>query len=382
MISKYLAAKFLGPLTEKLSYNINIINEKGIIVASSDKNRIDTFHEAAYLLIKDKQDIAKIYSKDQSLLGVKPGVNLPIHYNKDVIGVVGVTGDPDEVLAVAYAIKTSLETMIEYEYYKDSIFLRQSKKNTFINLLLYEKADETKTLMDMAKRLSYSSSLYRAPIIIAAKGGITSEDFLILMKKSKRHSSQDISSITIDRNILVFKTIKVRNSDMFGDYRRQVEAYIEELITILKAACASVSCMSYVGNFEKNLEQYHRTYEQANWCLENVPCPDGGVAFFMDHVETYLLSRIPSIELVNIFACSQKLLVKSDKDSNLLSTIKVVYDSGMNLQKAAAVLGVHRNTIYQRVKRLEDMLGLNPIENEAAIKFLYYLTRSNPADGK
>ena len=169
---------------------------------------------------------------------------------------------------------------------------------------------------------------------------------------------------------------------MFGDYRRQVEAYIEELITILKTACASVSCMSYVGNFEKNLEQYHRTYEQANWCLENVPCPDGGVAFFMDHVETYLLSRIPSIELVNIFACSQKLLVKSDKDSNLLSTIKVVYDSGMNLQKAAAVLGVHRNTIYQRVKRLEDMLGLNPIENEAAIKFLYYLTRSNSADGK
>jgi carbohydrate diacid regulator len=54
MIPKYLAMKFLESLTEKLGYNINIIDEKGIIIASSDKSREGTFHEAAYKLIKEK----------------------------------------------------------------------------------------------------------------------------------------------------------------------------------------------------------------------------------------------------------------------------------------------------------------------------------------
>ena len=382
MISKYLAKKFLEPLTEKLGYNINIINENGIIIASSDDDRVDTFHEAAYRLMKEKQDIAKVYSGDKNLLGVKPGVNLPVHYNNDVIGVVGVTGDPNEVQAVAYAIKTSLETMIEYEYYKDSIFLRQSEKNIFINMLLYEKTYDAQSLAEMADRLHYSSSLYRAPIAIAITGSMSPEDFLASMKRCKLHSSQDLSCITIDRNILVFKTIRIKTSDLLGGYRRQAKAYTDELMSVLKTLDAPVSCKFYAGNFEKSLGQYRRVFEQTHWCLENVACAESHIVFFMDHVEPYLISRIPRIDISDVFASSYSLMKKSDKDGNLLSTIKVVYDSGMNLQKASAVLGVHRNTIYQRVKRLEEMLGLDPVNDGSAKAFLYYLTHGLSADGK
>lgn len=375
MIPKYLAVKFLEPLTEKLGYNINIIDENGIIIASSDKSREDTFHEAAYKLIKGKQEIAKVGSDDPMLLGVKPGVNLPVHYAKDIIGVVGVTGNPVEVQAVAYAIRTSLETMIEYEFYKDSVFLRQSEKNIFINHLIYEMDYNAKTTEGMATKLGYSTSVYRVPIIAVINGKRLSEELLSLVKKNKLHSNQDISCITIDRNILIFKTVKVKNKNIFGGVKAQVIEYIDELGKILKNVEPSCSLRCYVGNFESELIKYRYAYEQIRWCIDSVRCDEDGIVFFIDNVEKYLLSQIPRKDIFNVFSGSQRLVEEIDKDESLMETVKVVYDCGMNLQKAAAVLGIHRNTVYQRVKRLNELLGIDSISDFNNHQFIYYLLR-------
>ena len=376
MIPKYLAVKFLEPLTEKLGYNINIIDENGIIIASSDKNREDTFHEAAYKLIKEKQEIVKISPDDPMLLGVRPGVNLPVHYAKNIIGVVGVTGDPAEVQAVAYAIRTSLETMIEYEYYKDSIFLRQSEKNIFINHLIYETDYDTKTTESMATKLGYSTSIYRVPVIAVVNGKRLSEEFLSLVKRNKLHSSQDISCITIDRNVLIFKTVKVYNKNIFEGVKAQVIEYIEELKKILKNADPSCSLRCYVGNFESELIQYRYTYEQVRWCIDSVHCGEDTTVFFIDNVEKYLISQIPRKDVFNVFSRIQRLVEEIDKNKSLMKTVKAVYDCGMNLQKAATMLGVHRNTVYQRTRRLNEILGFDPISDFNNHKFIYYLIKT------
>lgn len=381
MIPKYMASKFLEPLTEKLGYNINIIDEKGIIIASSDKNREDTFHEAAYKLIKEKLDVMKIYSEDSMFLGVKPGVNLPVRYEKEVIGAVGVTGNPAEVQAVAYAIKTSLETMIEYEFYKDSIFLRQNVKNMFINHLLYEKEYDAKMTESMAGRLSYSTNAYRVPLIITIKGKMSSDDYLGLIKKNKFHSSQDISCVTIDRNILVFKVVKVKNQNIFEDVRAQITEYAGELGKMLKGMEPSCLPRFYAGNFECKLAQYRCSYDQVRWCKDFTQCGEGGIVFFIDHVEEYLFSRIPQIDLFNVFSTAYSVVRKIDKERSLLDTVRAMYDSGMNCQKAAASLGIHRNTVYQRMNSLNETLGFDAIADRDRCKYIYYLVKSwNPTN--
>ncbi len=376
MIPKYLAMKFLESLTEKLGYNINIIDEKGIIIASSDKSREGTFHEAAYKLIKEKLEVMKIYSEDPLLLGVKPGVNLPVRYEKEVIGVVGVTGNPNEVQAVAYAIKTSLETMIEYEFYKDNIFLRQSVKNMFVNLLLYEKDYDVKMTESMATRLGYSTNAYRVPIIVAIKGKMSSEDYLSFVKKNKFHSNQDISCVSLDRNILIFKVVKIKSQHIFEDIRAQIVEYIGELSKILKSIETSCSLHFYVGNFECNFVQYRYHYEQVRWCKDFVQCNDNDIVFFIDHVEEYLFSRIPQIDLFNVFSTTYSIVKKIDKEKSLLNTVRTIYDSGMNFQKAATTLGIHRNTVYQRLKHLNEVLGFDAIADCNRNRYIYYLIKS------
>ena len=47
MLDKILAERFIDKISEFTEYNVNIMNEKGIIIASKDKDRIGGFHEIA-----------------------------------------------------------------------------------------------------------------------------------------------------------------------------------------------------------------------------------------------------------------------------------------------------------------------------------------------
>jgi hypothetical protein len=68
----------------------------------------------------------------------QPGVNLPITYRGRTLGVVGVTGDPGRVLPVAYAIKTSVESMVELEAYKDKRLQRYGQKEPVHHYSCYD----------------------------------------------------------------------------------------------------------------------------------------------------------------------------------------------------------------------------------------------------
>ena len=47
MIDALLAKKFIERITQYTEYNVNIMDEKGIIIASKNTSRIGTFHEVA-----------------------------------------------------------------------------------------------------------------------------------------------------------------------------------------------------------------------------------------------------------------------------------------------------------------------------------------------
>ena len=47
MIRPEMAQKFIDQITDYTEYNINIMDESGVIIASRSKDRIGTYHEAA-----------------------------------------------------------------------------------------------------------------------------------------------------------------------------------------------------------------------------------------------------------------------------------------------------------------------------------------------
>lgn len=81
-----MAERIIDKLVGCTDYNINIMNEKGIIVASKDKSRIGTFHEVAFEIVSKGLDYKEVEAED-TFLGVKPGINMALEYKKKIIGV-------------------------------------------------------------------------------------------------------------------------------------------------------------------------------------------------------------------------------------------------------------------------------------------------------
>ena len=96
MIDVALADKFVKKAANYTQYNINVMNEKGIIIASSDSSRTGSFHEIAYDIMSADKEIVEVVGSDR-FQGGRIGINMALLYRKKKVGVVGVSGEPEEI---------------------------------------------------------------------------------------------------------------------------------------------------------------------------------------------------------------------------------------------------------------------------------------------
>ncbi len=170
MLNVELSEKIIDRLTECTGYNINIMDERGIIVASRDKSRVGTFHEIAFEIVQKKLEVKEVEAED-TYPGTKAGINMALEYKRSTIGVLGITGENAESLRpIALIIKKMVETMLEYENQREDALKRRSDKEHFINCLLCEDINR-RELVNMAQALGYSS-LTRIPILISFEENI------------------------------------------------------------------------------------------------------------------------------------------------------------------------------------------------------------------
>ena len=81
----------------------------------------------------------QIVDNENTQFGVKKGVNMAIYYKKRKEGVIGITGDPDEVMPIALVIKMSVEVMLEHELFKYEKMQRRNLKEQLLNIILYNE---------------------------------------------------------------------------------------------------------------------------------------------------------------------------------------------------------------------------------------------------
>lgn len=164
MLEETLARKLIEHVTKYTTYNVNIMNEKGIIIASCDPKRVGSFHEAAYQILHTSENIITV-ENDLDYQGTLKGINMVIEIDGKREGVVGVTGKPDEIRPVANITKLAIETLLKYETQKLQSIRRQTKKERFIEMITGEQNADPNGLRRLAEELSYKEELIRIPIL-------------------------------------------------------------------------------------------------------------------------------------------------------------------------------------------------------------------------
>ncbi len=94
-VSKELANKIINMLHKVMENNVQFMGEGGEIIASTQKERIGTIHEGARRIMAGDIEFAAITVDDsENMKGVLPGYTGSIRVDGDIIGCIGITGDP------------------------------------------------------------------------------------------------------------------------------------------------------------------------------------------------------------------------------------------------------------------------------------------------
>ena len=98
-ISEISAQQIVEEIGDLVHQNINLMDQRGYIIASNDPSRIGQFHDGAYRIIRDS--LPEYYVDQEAIRrnpGLRQGINLPILVDGKVEGVIGITGSYEEVI--------------------------------------------------------------------------------------------------------------------------------------------------------------------------------------------------------------------------------------------------------------------------------------------
>lgn len=82
MIKQELAEKIVKEVKKLIDEEIIIVGTDGIIIASTDEKRLNSFHEGAFNVSNCKQRLIITKSDESKLQGVKAGVNFPLCFKQ------------------------------------------------------------------------------------------------------------------------------------------------------------------------------------------------------------------------------------------------------------------------------------------------------------
>lgn len=356
-----LAEKIVKKTMNVLGKNINIMNSRGIIIGSGDKERLNTFHEIAGKAIEKQKPIIIEKEKSKEFHGVKEGINLPIVFNKSVIGVVGITGKVKEVSDYGQLVKNMVELMLQQEFLRNEIEINHRAKENFYQQILDKNSKNTELLEDRLKLFDIENYLKRVVFVISFETFATKlvTNCLNDLNNLEFLKKDDIFLIRGDK-LLLIKTL--RDSSV-----KSKKAYIMKLANKLKTKIKTMinEPQIGIGSIVDNINNLSLSYRDALFALEIGDSLNDNKEEKVYSINNLGFNYIlPFIEeshakkfLDNIF---DKKTYKSYFDnSNIGEIIESLVKNNLNISKTADDLYIHRNTLLYQLNKIKGETGYN-----------------------
>src|SRR5690625_870858 len=336
-----------------LGRNINIMDKRGYILSSGDKRRIGTFHEASKKVIEIEDVVIVNNNNKRKWKGSEPGINLPIKFQNDVIGVVGITGEPEKVKEFGSSVVMMTELMIEHIYVMSQSEWKQRTQEFLLEGILSDQLNNKKieqqcNLLEIDLTPPYSVFVFRLQQHKRPKSGfriIYDTIEAILITNDCIYGFLDIETFVV----------------LFTNQAQKQKVIKEKLLTHLakyyKYIQVGMSGQNIVLNNVNNL------YKVIIKIMEN---SDKKEIFLYYYEVERLLFKINKNE-----RDEYKRRILNSINEVFIDTINVFFDNNLNISKTANCLYIHRNTLIYRLDRIQEETGYDPRNlNEAIILYL------------
>ncbi|OAN16598.1 XRE family transcriptional regulator [Photobacterium jeanii] len=372
-----IARQIIERTMKIIPYSINVMNEQGRIIGSGDPARINQRHDGAILAINDNRVVEIDQATANQLKGVKPGINLPILFHQEVIGVIGISGVPEQVRSFGELVKMTAELIVEQAALMSQIqWDKRHREELVLQLIKGSELNENQ-LTNIAERLDLDLSQPRIAAVVKVlptQGEQLSLEYLQrvvhLLEYPERNNLVGIVSVS-HNEIVVLKPITLVN----GEWLHSDELKRAQKLMKRAAKDGSFTLQIAMGGYFPTLDGLAKSYLTAQATLE-ANISDDSLLFYHDHLLPVLLSGLKHEAWRHEQLCAPLTKLRANDPRGILfKTLKTFFVQNCDLAQTCQQLHIHRNTLRYRLEKIEQETSLN--FNNIADKTRLYLAVLN-----
>lgn len=350
VLSPALAQRLVDQVAASVAHNVNLMDAEGVIIASLDPSRVGTSHWAAEQAARTRQAVR--ITEREATDTVRPGINAPLVMEGDVVGVVGVTGDPDEIDEAARLLLLTLRLILDAETEHDA----RSTRDALARELLAALAAGTVDAVELRSRAAAAGGSLDAPyrvIVAVDRPGEPLADRAIDDPAARGDAAPPAAAARL---------LRAARAE-----RERVAVVDFDGLWVVSGAGATESVEGVM----------HRALESQAGVIDSGLL--AGVAELIDAVRRLralvavpaLLplgrAALPDLEAEALVAQMEPAARRALADRTVAAltmqqreTIAALVASGGSAQRAAALLGLHRNSFAARLAGLGRATGRDP----------------------
>lgn len=355
VIYKFLAQNIVEEMKKIIGYNINFINIEGIIIASTDKKRMGIHHEEGKKIIRSNENLIVDY--DGQYKNSEEGIHVPIYFDNQIIGVIGIIGEREKVEKYGEIIQRIAEILIRDAYLQKQELFEKERKNHFIEELLFRVSKNDEDLRTRAELLNIDMDIPKIVIIarvldcdnVKGPSSSSSDKVFNSILEFIRYDSQNLIIQTGTDIILILRA-------------REYKSMAGVVSNIKKEAEKSYDVNIYfgIGDIANNPKGIKKSYEKAKKALAVA------IAFKNKHIIHHneldielLIDSIPEDTIEGFYYKIFEDMDIKEVDEYMEIIEKYARHNG-SITAIADEFFIHKNTLQYRLNKMKAITGYDP----------------------
>lgn len=346
-ISTKTAQQIVDTVKDVCGYNINFILPDGTIEASTNVDRIGTYHEIGHKAAQSGQMLE--VEADDAFYGTQKGVNLPFSYQGEIVAVIGITGEPAEVRKYAYLAQRITKLILRERELDNLAHTRKDQIAYVVRSLTGGRTMPHRFLEEFENEHHIDASVRYRTVVVQMDGRYNPVNLSMIEQKIVRIFNQTGSELHIfeypDRYILI------ETDEAFAMWNFQLKRLASDFGVLLRIG---------VGGSHQLVHQ-NRSFREAEIAVQAAN-GEKNYADYDDLTLEILLGSVPADARERFRIKTVQIL--DDKEKNFL---KIYFECECHLKEAAEKLFIHINTLQYQLDKIARKTGLNPRKFEDAV---------------
>lgn len=356
-----------------IKHDLVICNRRGVIIAATQRDRIGITNENVREMIESngEQHIVPV-SNNESFF--RPGINLPVRYEKSPVGAVGITGNPDEVQDFGRLIQAMVQQQLQDLVYQRNLGEKKRIISDFVYSWLYKgSSQKKKEFMIRSRSLGIDINVLRVICIIDTRYGT---DGAVLLDKTADKIYQLIENrlTNIDKKNVVTVLDNRITVLLHTDATEVAHTTMEHLRYEINRTFR-VLCPIGISNPFVNIDDAKTQYEVAKQaCRIAAGKASKSIVIFNSYDLEPLISSIKREDRKRVYGHFFRNYHSSEQIYEALHVLECYIDCNRSITGVAKRLNLHKNTVQFRLDKIRDLTGYNPREaRELAYMYLIIL---------